>query len=136
MSKPLELIAIGNAIVDIIAPVDDQFLVTHNITKGAMTLIDEPRAQAIYAAMPPAKEASGGSAANSISGFASLGGKAAFIGKVADDTLGKIFTHDMRAGGVVFETAPLKDGPETARCMILVTPDAQRSMNTFLGASV
>lgn len=136
MSKPLELIAIGNAIVDIIAPVDDQFLVTHAITKGAMTLIDEARAQAIYAAMPPAKEASGGSAANSIAGFASLGGKAGFIGKVADDTLGKIFTHDMRAGGVVFDTPPLKNGPETARCMILVTPDAQRSMNTFLGASV
>jgi sugar/nucleoside kinase (ribokinase family) len=100
-----------------------------------MALIDEPRAQTLYTRMGPGIEASGGSAANTIAGVASLGGKAAYIGKVADDVLGEVFAHDLRAAGVRYDTQPLKGGPATARCLILVTPDAQRTMNTFLGAS-
>lgn len=130
-----DVIGVGNAIVDVIATADDAFLGTHGIEKGAMTLIDEPRAEAIYAAMGPGQEVSGGSAANTLAGVASLGGRGAYIGKVADDQLGEIFAHDLRATGVDYSTRPLSGGPATARCLILVTPDAQRSMNTFLGAS-
>ena len=136
MSDPsLDVIGIGNAIVDVLAKSDDAFLQDHDIAKGGMTLIDEPRAASIYSAMAPASEKSGGSAANSIACIASFGGDGGFIGKVADDTLGEIFRHDLKATGVVFETAPLKDGPSTARCLVNVTPDAQRSMSTYLGAA-
>lgn len=131
-----DTLAIGNAIVDIIARADDDFLVAENIHKGAMNLIDAGRAEHLYAAMGPAVEASGGSAGNTAAGIASLGGKAAYFGKVSDDHLGTVFTHDIRAIGVAFDTPPLKGHPPTARSMIFVTPDGERSMNTFLGACV
>ncbi len=131
----LDVIGIGNAIVDVLAPADDQFLTRHGIAKGTMTLIDAERAQSLYGAMGAAVEVSGGSAANTIAGLASLGGKAGFIGRVKDDELGRVFTHDIRALGVRYETTQATNGPPTARCLILVTPDAQRSMSTFLGAS-
>lgn len=137
MAAPtLDVVGIGNAIVDVLSQADDAFIAAEQIAKGAMTLIDEARAKALYERMGPGIEASGGSAANTIAGIASLGGKAAYIGKVAEDGLGKVFAHDLRAAGVRYDTAPLKGGPATARCLILVTPDAQRTMNTFLGASV
>ncbi len=136
MSEPrFNVLGIGNAIVDVIAPVDDAFLMSHRITKASMTLIDEERAQSLYDALPPASETSGGSAANTIAGIAALGGSAAYCGKTAKDQLGETFAHDLRAAGVTYETAPLVDGPSTARCLIAVTPDAQRSMSTYLGAS-
>ncbi len=131
----LDVVGVGNAIVDVLAKADDAFLVSHAIAKGGMTLIDEAEADAIYGAMAPGVEISGGSAANSIASLASLGGKGGFVGKVAGDALGEIFAHDLKALGVVFETAPLADGPGTGRCLINVTPDAQRSMSTFLGAA-
>lgn len=134
-STRYDVTGVGNAIVDVIASADDAFLAKHTIEKGAMTLIDEARAKELYAAMGPGQEVSGGSAANTLAGIASLGGRGAYIGKVADDQLGEIFGHDLRAAGVDYSTAPLQNGPATARCLILVTPDAQRSMNTFLGAS-
>ena len=130
-----DVLGIGNAIVDVIGKSDDDFLVKHGMPKGGMALIDEARAQAIYAAMGPAAESSGGSAANTIVGVASLGARAAFIGKVKDDELGKAFTHDIRAAGVAFDSQPAASGPSTARCYILVTPDGERTMNTFLGAA-
>ncbi|HEV8014527.1 MAG TPA: adenosine kinase [Stellaceae bacterium] len=137
MAAPtLDVVGIGNAIVDVLAQADDAFVQREQLAKGTMALIDEARAQALYAKMGSGIEASGGSAANTIAGVASLGGKAAYIGKVADDALGKVFARDLRATGVTYETAPLSGGPATARCLILVTPDAQRTMNTFLGASV
>ncbi len=129
-----DVVGIGNAIVDVLAHADDAFLDTNNITKGAMTLIDEDRAKEIYGNMGSAVEISGGSAANTIAGAAGLGASAAFIGKVRDDQLGEVFTHDIRAVGVDFDTSKAGDGPSTARCLILVTPDAQRSMSTYLGA--
>ncbi len=131
-----DLTGIGNAIVDVIAHANDAFLSENGIEKGAMTLIDAQRAEELYGRMGPGVEVSGGSAGNTMAGFASLGGKGAYIGKVRDDQLGAVFRHDIRAAGVSFETKPLADGPPTARCLILVTPDAQRSMNTFLGACV
>ena len=131
----LDVIGVGNAIVDVLAKADDAFLKDHDIPKGGMTLIDEEQAASIYAAMAAAVEISGGSAANSIACVASLGGAGGFVGKVADDTLGEIFRHDLKAMGVEFDTAPLNDGPATGRCLINVTPDAQRSMTTFLGAA-
>ena len=131
----LDVIGVGNAIVDVLAKADESFLKAHDISKGGMILIDEPRAREIYDAMAPAVEISGGSAANTIASIASLGGKGGFIGKVADDTLGEIFRHDLRAMGVEFDTAPLQNGPATGRCLINVTSDAQRSMTTFLGAA-
>ncbi len=131
-----DVAAIGNAIVDVIAPCDDAFLAANGLTKGAMMLVDPAQSAALYAKMSQAVEASGGSAANTIAGLASFGGKGAFMGKVADDTLGKVFAHDMRAIGARFENAPLVGGPATAVSMINVTPDAQRTMCTFLGASV
>ncbi|MHA1599625.1 MAG: adenosine kinase [Alphaproteobacteria bacterium] len=135
-AAPLDVVGIGNAIVDVLAHADDEFLETHELPKGAMTLIDEARGEALYAAMGPGTEVSGGSAANTMAGIAALGGQGAFIGKVRNDQLGGIFGHDIRAAGVAFETAAATDGPSTARCLILVTPDAQRTMNTFLGAAV
>lgn len=130
-----DVLGVGNAIVDVLSPATDAFLADEGIAKGAMTLIDEQRAEELYDRMAPGKEASGGSAANTMAGIASLGGRAAYIGKVKNDQLGEIFTHDIRAIGVDFDTPPLTDGPATARCLINVTPDAQRSMSTFLGAS-
>jgi sugar/nucleoside kinase (ribokinase family) len=128
--------SVGNAIVDVIAQASDEFLAEENIIKGAMNLIDEDRAKHLYDRMGPATEVSGGSAGNTMAGFASFGGEGAFIGKVANDQLGQIFIHDMKASGIQTECAILENGPETARSFIFVTPDAQRSMNTFLGASV
>jgi adenosine kinase len=130
-----DVLGIGNAIVDVIAKAEDDFLITHGMHKGGMALIDEARAQAIYQAMGTATESSGGSAANTIVGVASLGARAAFIGKVKDDKLGKAFARDIRAAGVAFDTAPAAKGPSTARCYIIVTPDGERTMNTFLGAA-
>ncbi|OLF75554.1 carbohydrate kinase [Maricaulis sp. W15] len=130
-----DVLAVGNAIVDVLAPATDAFLAAEGIAKDAMTLIDEERARTLYDRMQPGKEASGGSAANTVAGIASLGGKAAYIGKVADDQLGEIFSHDIRTIGVHFDTPPLQDGPATAHCLINVTPDAGRSMSTFLGAA-
>jgi sugar/nucleoside kinase (ribokinase family) len=130
-----DVCALGNAIVDVIAPVEESFLVEQGLAKGAMGLIDEGRAASLYAALPPGLEASGGSAGNTVAGVASFGGKAAYVGKVAADQLGDVFIHDMRAGGVHFATPPLTDGPATARSLIAVTPDGQRTMSTFLGAS-
>ncbi len=136
MPQAYDVAAIGNAIVDVIAPATDDFLALEGLAKGAMGLIDEGRAEALYAAMGAGIEASGGSAANTVAGVASFGGKAAYMGKVAEDLLGEVFIHDIRAGGVTFETAPLQEGAATARCLINVTPDGQRTMSTFLGASV
>jgi sugar/nucleoside kinase (ribokinase family) len=130
------VVGIGNAIVDIIAHAEESFLVARGMVKGGMALIDEARAESLYASMPPAMEMSGGSAANTIAGLASLGSRVGYIGKVRDDLLGKVFRHDMIAAGVTFPTPAAAEGPATARCLILVTPDAQRTMNTFLGACV
>lgn len=130
-----DILGIGNAIVDVIARAEDDFLVRHDMTKGSMMLIDEERAQRIYGAMGPAVEMSGGSAANTIHGAASLGARTAFIGKVRDDTLGTVFTHDIRAAGVTFDIPPAFEGPSTARCYVLVTADGERTMNTYLGAA-
>lgn len=137
MTQPasLDVIGIGNAIVDVISQTDDVFLKEQGLAKGAMTLIDAARAESLYAAMGSAIEASGGSAANSMAGLASLGGKAGFIGKVRDDQLGGIFAHDIRATGVAYATPAATSGLPTARCLIFVTADAQRTMQTFLGAS-
>jgi sugar/nucleoside kinase (ribokinase family) len=134
-SPQLDVVAIGDAIVDVIATADDSFLETHGLTKGSMQLLSTEQADTLYAAMGPAREISGGSAANSMAGVAALGLDAAFIGQVADDQLGDIFAHDMTSLGVRFETPPLKEGPPTGRCLIVVTPDAQRTMNTCPGAS-
>jgi sugar/nucleoside kinase (ribokinase family) len=130
-----DVLGIGNAIVDVLARAEDDFLVRHGMRKGAMTLIDEARATGIYDAMGPAVEISGGSAANTIVGCASLGGRAAFVGKVKDDELGRVFAHDIRAAGVAFDTPPASEGPSTARCYVLVTADGERTMNTYLGAA-
>ncbi len=134
-SSRYDILGLGNAIVDIISQADDDFLLAQDLRKGAMTLIDEERAEALYAAMGPATFVSGGSAANTIIGAASLGCAAAFIGKLRSDEAGAAFVHDIRAAKVRFSTPLAEDGPATARCLVLVTPDAQRTMNTFLGAS-
>ena len=131
-----DVLCIGNAIVDIIAQCDDAFLETNGIIKGAMNLIDTHRAELLYARMGPAIEASGGSAGNTAAGVASFGSRAAYFGKVARDHLGEIYAHDIRAQGVAFDTRPLENGSPTARSMIFVTPDGERSMNTYLGACV
>ena len=130
-----DVLGIGNAIVDVIARAEEDFLLRQGMRKGGMALIDAGRAEAIYAAMGPAVEVSGGSAANTIVGVASLGSRAAFIGKVKDDLLGRAFAHDIRAAGVTFATIPAADGAPTGRCYVLVTPDGERTMNTFLGAA-
>ena len=135
-SPRFDILGIGNAIVDVLAPVPEQFISRHDMRKGSMTLIDAARAEAIYAAMPPAQETSGGSAANTCTVAAGLGARVAYLGRVADDQLGAVFRHDITAAGVKFPTAPLVGGAPTARSMILVTPDAQRTMNTYLGACV
>jgi sugar/nucleoside kinase (ribokinase family) len=132
---PIDVLGIGNAIVDVIAQAEDDFLVQHEMRKGAMVLIDEQRAEAVYDAMGPAIEISGGSAANTTVGLASFGARVGFIGKVKDDALGQSFIHDIRAAGVGYDTPPAFDGPSTARCYILVTPDGERTMNTYLGAA-
>ncbi|MDN5925680.1 MAG: adenosine kinase [Hyphomicrobiales bacterium] len=131
-----DVLCIGNAIVDIIASADDDFLVGNGIIKGAMNLIDAERAELLYSRMGPATEASGGSAGNTAAGIASFGARAAFFGKVSSDQLGELYTHDIRAHGVAFDSAPLSGRPPTARSMIFVTPDGERSMNTYLGACV
>ncbi|HET9617042.1 MAG TPA: adenosine kinase [Pseudolabrys sp.] len=130
-----DVLGIGNAIVDVIARAEDDFLVAQGMNKGAMALIDEVRAKAIYDAMGPATESSGGSAANTIAGVASFGARAAFVGKVRDDELGRAFAHDIRSINVAFDTKPATSGPSTARCYIMVTPDGERTMNTYLGAA-
>jgi len=131
-----DVLGIGNAIVDILARTEDDFLVAQGLAKGSMNLIDTARAEALYGAMGPAIEASGGSAGNTIAGLVSLGGRGAYVGKVADDALGRVYRHDMAAQGVHFSTTPLAGGAPTARSMILITPDGERTMNTYLGACV
>ena len=136
MTALYDVAAIGNAIVDVIAQCDDAFLAREGLVKGSMALIDPARAASLYDVMAAAIEASGGSAANTVAGVASFGGRGAFIGKVADDQLGAVFRHDMKALGVQFETATATSETPTARSMIFVTPDAERTMNTYLGACV
>ncbi|TXI12956.1 MAG: adenosine kinase [Novosphingobium sp.] len=136
MSEPLyDVIAIGNAIVDVMAPCEDADIERLGLAKGGMTLVDTARAQELYDAMGPAREISGGSAANTLAGLAALGAKCAFIGQVANDQLGAVFAHDIRAGGIDFQTPARAEEPPTARCLIFVSPCGQRTMNTFLGAS-
>ncbi|MGH6787846.1 MAG: adenosine kinase, partial [Novosphingobium sp.] len=130
-----DVIAIGNAIVDVMAPCADELIERMDLVRGGMTLIDTARAQDLYDAMGPAKEISGGSAANTLAGLAALGARCEFIGQVADDQLGEVFAHDIRAGGIAFDIPPRAGDPPTARCLIFVTPDGQRTMNTYLGAS-
>ena len=131
-----DVLGIGNAIVDVLAQAHDSFLVAQGLDKGGMALIDAARAEELYQAMGAGVEVSGGSCGNTMVGVSSLGGKAAYIGKVRDDGLGWTFRHDIRAAGVAFDTPASTEGPPTARCLILVTPDAQRTMNTYLGACV
>lgn len=131
----LDIVGIGNAIVDVIAQSDDAFLASHALSKGAMQLVDAETAELIYGEMGPGLEVSGGSAANTLAGMAALGMKCGFIGQVCDDQLGAVFAHDIRALGIHYATPATNGGVPTARCLILVTPDAQRTMNTFLGAS-
>lgn len=132
----IDVIGIGNALVDVLTHEEDEFVLGQGLVKGSMTLIDAARAEELYAQMGPATEVSGGSAANTIVGVAALGGRGAYIGKVRNDQLGSIFAHDMRSMGIEFEVARASDGDPTGRCLILVTPDGQRTMSTYLGASV
>ncbi|MCC6828786.1 MAG: adenosine kinase [Novosphingobium sp.] len=136
MTQPsIDVIAIGNAIVDVMAPASDAAIAALGLARGGMTLVDPARAHELYNAMGPAREISGGSAANTLAGLAALGARCAFIGQVADDQLGEVFAHDIRAGGIAFATPARTGEPATARCLIFVSPDGQRTMNTFLGAS-
>jgi sugar/nucleoside kinase (ribokinase family) len=135
-SKTLDVVGIGNAIVDVLVRTDDDTIDNHQLTKGTMALVDEQQAEALYASLGPGLETSGGSAANTLAGIAQLGGRAGFIGRVRDDQLGAIFSHDIKAVGARYQTPAATSGPSTARCLILVTPDAQRTMCTYLGASV
>ena len=135
LETEFDVAAVGNAIVDVLAKVDESFIVEHKLQKGGMVLIDGVQAEKIYNALPSATEKSGGSAANTIAGIVSLGGSGAFIGKVKNDQLGKIFTHDLKAQGVHYTTKPANDGLSTARCLVAVTPDAERTMATYLGAT-
>jgi sugar/nucleoside kinase (ribokinase family) len=134
-SAKYDVLGIGNAIFDILVQTDEGFLGRHGMAKGGMALIDEISATSIYRDMGPATEMSGGSAANTIVGVANLGARAAYVGKVRDDQIGRLYTHDIRAAGVAFETMPASDGPATGCCYILVTPDGERTMNTYLGAA-
>ncbi|MGI9418001.1 MAG: adenosine kinase [Geminicoccaceae bacterium] len=134
--RPSDVVGLGNAIVDVVAETPDDLLQKLDLAKGTMTLVDEARITDLYAAMGPAIEVSGGSAANTMAALAGLGADAAYIGKVRNDQLGEVFRHDIRAVGVAFETQPLTSGPATARCLVFVTPDAQRTMATYLGACV
>ncbi len=129
-----DVVGIGNAIVDVIAHADDAFVAREGLVKGTMTLVDAPRAEALYQMMGPAVEVSGGSVGNTMAGLASLGGSGAYIGKVRDDFLGRVYRHDITAVGIRFDTPAATSGPATARCLILVTPDGQRTMGTYLGA--
>lgn len=131
----LDVVGIGNALVDVLSRADDAMLGRQGLVKGSMHLVDEDRARALYDAMGPGVEVSGGSAANTMVGVASFGGRAHYVGKVRDDQLGEVFGHDLRATGVGYDTPRATSGPATGRCLILVTPDAQRTMSTFLGAS-
>ena len=131
----LDVVGIGNALVDVITPCDDEFVTSHGVVKGSMTLIDTDRAESLYRAMGPGVEMSGGSAANTMTGIASFGGRAGYVGKIAADQLGDVFAHDLRAVGVAFESQPARLGVPTGRSLILVTPDAQRTMNTYLGVA-
>ncbi len=133
--KTLDVLCVGNAIVDVISQADESFLAAHGMVKGSMQLIDDTAAHALYAAMGAGQETSGGAAANTAAGFASFEGKAGFIGKVADDQLGEVFAHDIRAAGVAYEPIVMAGGLPTGRCLILVTPDAQRTLNTHLGVA-
>ena len=136
MSDPdFDVLGIGNALVDVITSVDDGFIAAHDFPRGATTMVDLDRAEAVYADLPPAQETSGGSCANTIAGLASFGGAVAFIGRVRDDQLGKVYTHDLRSLGVHFDVAPASSGPASGRCLVMVTPDAQRTQCTYLGAS-
>jgi sugar/nucleoside kinase (ribokinase family) len=136
MSDPdFALLGIGNALVDVISSVDDDFITAHDFPRGATTMVDLERAEAVYADLPPAQEISGGSCANTIAGLASFGATVAFVGRVRDDQLGKVYTHDLRSLGVHFDVAPATTGPATGRCLVMVTPDAQRTQCTYLGAS-
>ena len=136
MTQPrYDVIAIGNAIVDVMSPCEDDLIDELGMVRGGMTLVDTPRAKELYDAMGPAREISGGSAANTLAGLSAIGAQCAFIGQVADDQLGEVFAHDIHAVGIDFDTAPRAGDPPTARCLIFVTPDGQRTMNTFLGAS-
>src|SRR3954465_4014058 len=130
-----DVLGIGNAIFDVLVRTDEKFLADHGMTKGGMALIDEARAASIYRDMGPATEMSGGSGANTIVGLASLGARAAYVGKVKEDQIGKLYTHDIRAAGVAFDTKPATGGPATGCSYILVTPDGERTMNTYLGAA-
>src|SRR4051794_29055822 len=130
-----DVLGIGNAIFDVLVQTDEAFLATHGMSKGGMALIDEARATAIYRDMGPATEMSGGSAANTIVGLANFGARTAYVGKVKDDQIGRLYVHDIRAAGVAFETRPANDGPATGCSYILVTPDGERTMNTYLGAA-
>ncbi len=134
MAADYDVLAIGNAIVDVLATTTDEFLEAEGIQKGSMRLIPAEEAQALYAKMGPGREVSGGSAANSCAGVAALGAKSAFIGRVSNDQLGTVFAHDIRAVGVDFRTPPAEGGPPTGQCLILVSPDGQRTMNTYLGS--
>jgi fructokinase len=136
VTKTFDVVGIGNAIVDVLVQADEAFLESHGLTKGTMALIDEAQAERLYASVGVGLETSGGSAANTLAGLAQLGGRAGFIGRVRDDQLGAIFAHDIRAVGARFDTPAASLGPSTARCLILVTADAQRTMCTYLGASV
>jgi sugar/nucleoside kinase (ribokinase family) len=131
----MDVVGIGNALVDVLSHEDDGFLEEHGLVRGSMTLIDTERAAELYAAMGPGTEISGGSAANTMAGVASFGGQAAYIGRVADDQLGVVFGHDMQASGVLFRSPRATDGPPTGRCLIIITPDGERTMSTYLGAS-
>ncbi len=130
-----DVIAIGNAIVDVMSPCEDSLIEELQLNRGGMTLVDTERARELYDAMGPAKEISGGSAANTLAGLSSLGAQCAFIGQVSDDQLGEVFSHDIHAAGIDFDTEPRAGDPPTGRCLIFVTPDGERTMNTFLGAS-
>src|SRR6516165_8543026 len=130
-----DVVTIGNALVDVLVHEDDDFVIRTGVERGAMTMVDAARSDEIYKQMGPGTEVSGGSAANTAAGLASFGGRAAYIGRVADDTFGKVFTHDLRALGVHFDSPVADDGTPTGRCLIIVTPDAQRTMCTYLGAA-
>jgi sugar/nucleoside kinase (ribokinase family) len=132
----IDVLGIGNAIVDVVSRAEEDLITELGLERGAMTLIDEARSEALYARMGPGREVSGGSCGNTIAAIAAMGGKAAYIGRVKDDQLGRIFAHDIRASGVQFASQPASSGPATARCLIFVTPDAQRTMQTYLGACV
>lgn len=136
MDKSYDVVGIGNAIVDVLVQADDDLIDNFELTKGTMALVDEAQAERLYASVGPGLETSGGSAANTLAGVAQLGGRAGFIGRVRNDQLGGIFSHDIRSVGARFDTPAATEGPSTARCLILVTPDAQRTMCTYLGASV